>query len=183
MLSPVDPSVAIELPGEGRSRETQIRRDASGRWWNDGTPITHPSLVRAFDSWIELADDGRLCLKNDVNWAYVTIEGPPILARGAEPRPDEDGDVEVWLSLSDGRRERLDAATLREGPDGALYCDVRGGTLACRLERPAMMALAELFEEDEGGTALLLGGAVVRPHATRDPLVPTRRAVVEARSR
>lgn len=179
----MDPRVAIELPGEGRSRETRIRRDASGRWWNDGEAITHPSLVRAFDAWVDLADDGRLCLRNDVNWAYVTIEGPPIFARGAEPRLDEDGDLEVWLTLSDGRRERLDPATLREGPDGALYCDVRGGALACRLERPAMMALAEHFDEDERGTALLLGRSLVRPHATRDPLVPARRAVVEARSR
>lgn len=173
----------IDLPGEGRSRETKIRRDAQGRWWNDGVPITHPSLARAFDAWIDLADDGRFCLRNDVNWAYVTLEGPPLFARGADVRRDPEGDVDVWLRLSDGREERLDPATLREGPDGALYCDVRQGTLACRFDRPAMMTLADLLDEDARGTVIALGRASVRPHRTDSPLVPGRHAVVEPRSR
>jgi hypothetical protein len=179
----VDPNVYIELPGEGRSRETKIRRDAAGRWWNDGEPITHPGLVKAFDAWIDLADDGRFCLRNDVNWAYVTIEGPPLFARSVEVRRDPAGDAEVWLKLSDGREERLDPATLREGSDGALYCDVRHGTMACRFDRLAMMGLSELLDQDEQGVVVLVGGTRVRPHRTDTPLVPGRQAVVEAFSR
>jgi len=179
----VNPNVHIELASEGRSRETKIRRDDRGRWWNDGVAVSHPSLARAFDAWIELAEDGRYCLKNDVNWAYFTLDGPPLFARSAEVRRDEDGDAEIWLSLSDGRLERLDPATLRESPDGALYCDARGGTMPCRLERAAMMALADLFDADGDGTMVVLGEAAVRPHATDAPLVPSRRAVVQARPR
>lgn len=179
----MDPSAYLEPPGEGRSRETRIRRDAQGRWWNDGVPITHPGLTRAFDAWIDLAEDGRFCLRNDVNWAYVAIEGPPLFARTAEVRRGPTGEPEVWLGLSDGREERLDPTTLREGPDGALYCDARQGTMACRLERAAMMALADHLDEDEHGSVLLLGKQRVRPHRTGTPLVPGRDAVVEPRSR
>jgi len=172
--------IVIEMPGEGRSRETRIRRDAAGRWWNGEDAITHPSLARAFDSWIDRAEDGRYCLKNDVNWAYVTIEGPPLFARHAAVRA-EGGATDVWLSLSDGREERLDLATLREGPDDALYCDARAGTLPCRLERSAMMGLADLLEEDAAGAVwLVLGPLRVRPARVDDPLVPARRTVVEA---
>ena len=37
---------------------SNIRRDAQGRWWNGGEAIAHPLLTRAFDAWIERADDG-----------------------------------------------------------------------------------------------------------------------------
>ena len=29
---------------KGRTRETKIRRDAAGRWFNDGDPIDHPQF-------------------------------------------------------------------------------------------------------------------------------------------
>jgi len=172
--------ILVEMPGEGRSRETRIRRDATGRWWNGDDAISHPSLARAFDGWIDRAEDGRYCLRNDVNWAYVAIEGPPLFARQASIRADA-GETSVWLSLSDGREERLDLATLREGPDDALYCDARDGTLPCRLERSAMMGLADHLEEDaEGASWLHVGASRVRPARVDDPLVPARSAVVEA---
>src|SRR5688572_9125041 len=107
----------------GLTRETTIRRDALGRWFHDGQPLEHAGLTRAFDGWIEIADDGRFCLKNEINWAYITLEGPPLFVRSALVAPSG----EVSLRLSDGRQERLDPATLREGPDGALYAQVRGG--------------------------------------------------------
>ncbi|MBX7191649.1 MAG: hypothetical protein K1X94_06310 [Sandaracinaceae bacterium] len=167
----------IEIPVEGRSRETKIRRDARGRWYDDDVPITHEALCRAFDGWIERADDGRYCLKNEINWAYVTIEGPPVLARALVVL-DLDA-PSVRLVLSGDREESLDLATLREGPDGDLYCDVRGGTLPCRLTAPAMMALSEHLHDDGSGTVLWLGATRVRPPRVSDPLVPFRAAVVE----
>ena len=177
------PRIVLELPGEGRSRETRIRRDRTGRWWNGEDPITHPALARAFDAWIDRADDGRYCLKNDVNWAYVTLEGPPLFARHATV-DEGSGETAVRLALSDGREEILDVATLREGPDDALYCDARGGALPCRIERSAMMALADHLEEGaDGASWLVLGAARVRPARVEDPLVPARRAVVEAVAR
>lgn len=151
---------------QGRSRETKIRRDAQGRWWNGEDPITHPLLVQAFDAWIARAEDGRYCLKNDVNWAYVTIEGAPVAVRAVAF--DKDG--AIAMRLSDGRTEALDPATLRQGPDGALYCQVRGGTLAARFDRHAAMQLAAAIGEDEAGVYLEIAGAKTRPPAVDDPI-------------
>ncbi len=135
----------------GRSRETQIRRDALGRWWNGDDAITHPLLTKSFDGWIERADDGRFCLKNDINWAYVAIEGPPYFVRSLRV---EQGSVDhVTLQLSGDLEEPLDPATLREASDGALYCSVRGG-LQARFDSHAAMQLEPLIVETHDGFAL-----------------------------
>ncbi len=151
---------------QGRTRETRIRRDDAGRWFNGDDPITHVLLTRAFDEWLVPAPDGsgRWCLSNDINWAYVTLEGPPRFVRSVEV----DSDV-IRLSLSDGRSVPLDAATLREGPDGALYCDVGEGLVA-RFDRHAAMQLEDLIDEDEQGVFLGIGGRRVRPPTVDDPL-------------
>jgi hypothetical protein len=147
------------------TRETAIRRDARGQWWNGPDPITHALLVRAFDAWIDVADDGRYCLKNDINWAYVAIEGAPVFVRSCRLEAGA-----AHLSLSDGRVEPLDAATLREGPDGALYCDVRGGKLRARFDPHAAMQLGEALDPSADGPVLRLGGGLVRVPVVADPL-------------
>src|SRR5699024_9959494 len=120
----------------GRSRETQIRRDAQGRWWNGDDAITHPLLAKRFDGWIARAADGRLCLENDINWAYVAIEGPPYFVRSLHI---ESGSIDhVTLHLSGERDAALDPTTLREGPDGSLTCEVLGG-LEARFDSHASM--------------------------------------------
>jgi hypothetical protein len=146
-------------------RETKIRRDARGRWFNDVVPITHEHLVRAFDSWVDLADDGRYCLRNAVNWAYVDIDGAPVFVRAVAVHPE--GAV---LTLSDGRVERLDARTLRQGPDGALYCTVRGGRLTARFDQPTAIALEAVVGEDDEGIYLDVANERVRPPMVDDPL-------------
>ncbi len=161
-MAQLDPAMFVEA---GRTRETKIRRDASGRWWNDQDPITHANLVAAFDAWIERAEDGRYCLKNDINWAYVTVEGAPIDVRSLRV----DGES-VSLSLSDGRTEPLVLASLREGPDGALYCTVRAGTMPARLSPHAAMQLGEHAVDTDRGVALCLGSATILPPRVVDPL-------------
>lgn len=161
----MDPSQLISGALEGRTRETEIRRDGQGRWWNGADPIDHPNLVRAFESWIDVADDGRFCLRNDINWAYVDIEGPPVFVRGVEVA----GGV-ATLYLSGGGEDELDPRTLRQGPDDALYCDVRGGRLVARFTREAAQGLSEILDEDEAGVFLRLGGERVRPPTVDDPL-------------
>jgi hypothetical protein len=151
----------------GRSRETTIRRDALGRWFHDEQPLDHPNLVRAFDRWLDKAEDGRFCLRNDINWAYVTLEGPPLFVRTV--RLDPDGTV--WLTLSDDRVEKLAAQTLRQDADGALYCDAREGALVARFDRHAMQQLEPLLKEDERGVYLALGQERVRPSVVADPLI------------
>jgi hypothetical protein len=160
----------------GRSRETTIRRDAQGRWFSDEQPLDHPNLCRAFDSWLDIAEDGRYCLKNDINWAYVTIEGPPLFVRSVRLEPLG----AVFLALSNGSEELLNVASLRQGPDGALYCDARNGRFAARFDRSAMQQLESVLKEDEHGVYLALGTQRVRPRVAADPLTPVALAATES---
>ena len=159
----IDPASVLQ----GRTRETKIRRDAEGRWFNDGVEVTHPLLKQAFDRWLGRAPDGsgRYCLSNDINWAYVALEGAPRFVRRVTIGEDQT----VSLLLSDEREVSLDPATLRQGPDGALYCTVQGDLVA-RFDRHAMMQLAAITEEDAAGVYLALGGRAVRPPSVSDPL-------------
>lgn len=163
----VDPN---EILGPGRSRETQIRRDARGRWWNGQDEITHPLLVRAFDSWIERTDEGRYVLSNDINWAYVTIEGAPIDVRACRLERTDHAISTVVLVLSDGREETLALRTLREASDGALFCTVRGGTMPARFDAHAAMQLSDAIVETSEGAALTIGGETFAPPRVADPL-------------
>jgi hypothetical protein len=148
----------------GRTRETSIRRDDQGRWWYENDPLEHPNLVRAFDRWIDRAEDGRYCLKNDINWAYFTLEGPPFFVRSVRI----DGSA-LELLLSDDRTETLDPKSLRQGPDGALYCNVRGD-MAARFDRHAMHQLESVLQQDDQGVYLALGAERVRPPVAADPI-------------
>lgn len=152
-----------------RTRETRIRRDAEGRWFDGEDPIDHPGISRAFDRWIDRAGDGRYCLKNEVNWAYVSLEGAPVFVRSVALTSDR-----AELQLSDERTEFLDPSTLRQGPDGALYCTVRDGRLAARFDRSAAVQLAESGGEDGNGVYLQLEGWRWRPPVIADPVETLR---------
>lgn len=153
----------------GRTRETTIVRDAEGRWFHDGQPLSHPSLSRAFDSWVERAEDGRFCLRNDINWAYITLQGPAHFVRSVELRDDG-----AWLQLSNGKRERLDPDTLRQDARGQLFCDVQGGQMVAGFDRHAASGLAEVLSEDADGVYVAIGGQRYRPPVVDDPLQPLK---------
>ena len=139
-----------ELAARGWTRETSIRRDASGRWFDDGTLIDHPGISNAFDGWIEAAPDGRYCLKNSIHWVYADIEGPPYFVRGVQAN---------LLMLSGGRSEALDPTTIRT-VQGVLWCDVLGGTVPARFDNAAAIQLSESIDDgdtDEGPVLLFNG--------------------------
>ena len=148
----------------GLSRETTIQRTADGRWFHDGEPLDNEKLARAFDRWIERAEDGRFCLKNDINWAYFTLEGAPYFVRSVRI---EGGDAHV--RLSNDREVKLDFHTLREGPDAALYCEVGEG-LTARFDKHAAVQLGELLHEDAEGPYFAQGSERIRPPRAADPL-------------
>lgn len=153
-MSEPDPSAMI-----GRSRETAIRRDAQGNWWNGPDPITHPNLTRSFDGWIARAEDGRLCLSNAINWAYVTIEGPPYFVRAVTLARDSID--AVTLHLSGDVEEKLDPSTLLEAEDGSLTCVVRSNLWA-RFSAHAAVQLAPVVVEDGQGVGLRGDAGVLR---------------------
>ena len=151
----------------GHSRETTLRRDEEGHWFHDGVRVTNEKIAVAFDRWIDIGDDGRFILKNNVNWAFVEIEGAPVTVRSAHPTPEG---VTLWLS--DGRSEALDLATVRQGPDGQLYCTVRGGRLTARFSRRAVLSLEPVLAEDAQGICLQVGDTRVVVSIVDDPLPP-----------
>jgi hypothetical protein len=150
---------------QGRTRETNIRRDARGRWFNGEDRIAHPNLVRSFDSWIDRADDGRFCLSNSINWAYVDIEGPAYFVKDVEL-----SDAGVELRLSGDASEPLDPSSLRQGPDGALWCTVRDGRCPARFDNHAVSKMSDWISEDEDGVYVSIAGTKVRPPEIADPL-------------
>ncbi|MGF1508319.1 MAG: hypothetical protein ACFB9M_02305 [Myxococcota bacterium] len=147
------------------TRETTIRRTADGVWFHDGVAVEHPGVRRAFDCWVDIAEDGRTILKNDANWAYVQIDGAPVFVMHARVEGEH-----VELSLSDGRLERLDPASLREDEEGMLYCSVRGGRLAARFTRNALVELGDVLKESEGRVVLELGNDRIRWPRVEAPL-------------
>lgn len=158
----MDPTAFLQ----GRSRETTIVRDAQGRWFQDGIALSHPNLARSFDRWIARAEDGRYCLKNEINWAYITLEGAPVFVRSLGF--DEHG--APWLLLSNDRREELDGNTLRQGvADQALYCTV-SGNLTARFDSSAATQLEGLLGEDEQGVYLAWSGQKFYPPMVSDPI-------------
>lgn len=145
----------MDLP-TGLSRETKIRRDREGRWWNDGDPIEHPSLARAFDGWLRRAEDGRRILQNDINWAYVAIEGPDLFVTAAH-RTSAALDAPIELVTRGERRFALDPRALTVASDGAFETVLEG--LTARFDRHASHQLGSMV--DEAG-ALVVDGVAHR---------------------
>jgi uncharacterized protein len=158
----------VNEPGalfEGRSRETRIRRDARGRWFDGEQPIEHELLTRAFDRWIDKAEDGRYRLVNDINWAYIEVEGAPLFVRHVEL-----GETGVTLVLSDETSELLNPNTLREDEEGALYAQARGGRLPARFDSHAALGLAPILVDDRPRPTLLLAGRRYEVPVVANPL-------------
>jgi hypothetical protein len=143
---------------KGFSRESQIRRDADGRWFDGSIAVENVAIARAFDRWIDRAEDGRYILKNAINWVYIEIDGAPIFVKSIDVQ-----EAGIDLELSDERNEPLDGATLRLDRDGILWCDVRGGKMPAKFSRRAQQEIAPALEEDEGGIYLRIGQERVRP--------------------
>jgi hypothetical protein len=146
-------AVADEPPPFPFSRETDIRIDVDGRFWHEGTPVTHERLARALASWIDVEpESGRYILKNELQWCYIRVDDAPLVVRSAAPAGDS-----LELSLSDGTRERLDPGSLRLRGD-VPYCRVRGGRLPARFSPQAAFVLLEQVVVEGGRLVLRLGG-------------------------
>jgi hypothetical protein len=142
-------------PPPGRSRESRIVLDASGRFWNEGRLIEHEAMTAAFASWIRRhPDDGRFVLTNGYDWTYFTVEDAPFLVRHVEDRGGN-----AILSLFDGTEEPLDPEGVTVSPEGVLYVQVKGGGYEARLTAPAQSAMVPFIAEgDDGAPCVELGG-------------------------
>jgi hypothetical protein len=149
---------------EGRSRESTLRLDASGRFWHDDMEVKHPGLAAAFHSWISRhPDDGRYILTNGYDWTYFTVDDAPYFVRSVRIDPEQ-----VTLVLSDGSDEAWVPETTRVGEGDALYAKVktasRGGPFEAKFTPHAQASLAPVLVEDSEaeGPAIRIGQRLVR---------------------
>lgn len=154
-----------DLAARGLSRETDVVLDARGRFLVDGVPFEHERLAETFAAWLERTPSGRYALRNDLHRVYVTVEGAPLHARRVAVEGDQ-----ATLLLHAGEVAPLRPETLREGPDGALYADVRDGTWTARLSAAAALDLAPLLVDHEGAVGLSLAGRTYGVPRVDDPL-------------
>ena len=130
---------------EGRSRESSIRLDASGRFWHQGQLVDNPRMARAFSSWIKRhPDDGRFILENGYDWTYFTVEDVPYLVTSLVPTISAEGQG-AKIVLSDGSDEPLSGEGLSLGAQGAVYCRVKGGAFEARFTPSAQTSLEPLL--------------------------------------
>ena len=163
MLPSQHPDFFRRPPPPGQSRESTIVLDAAGRFWHDGELVEHRGMRDAFATWVRRhPDDGRYVLCNGYDWSYLRVEDVGFFVRGVR---SERGSL--VLSLSDGTDEELAPATLRAGPDGALYCAIKHGAFEAKFTPTAQTALLpHVVESPSGEPALRVG--------ERDYLIPAR---------
>ncbi|MBX3233364.1 MAG: hypothetical protein KIT84_33755 [Labilithrix sp.] len=146
---------------EGRSRESRIRLDGEGKFYDHGAYVEHAKLQQALHTWIgRHPDDGRWILTNGYDWTYFTVDDVPFFVRSIKK---VDGDA--VLVLSDGTEEPLDPVTVRTGPRGDLYLTVqhphadkaKAGPFDAKMTRFAQTQLEDFLSPAEGGD----GDAVV----------------------
>jgi uncharacterized protein len=156
-MSQADEGPAAAPPPFKLSRETKIRIDRDGRFWNEESLITHESLARSLAGWIDVdPESGRYILRNAVNWAFVTVEDAPLVVRSFTRSPAP------AIVLSDGATEPLDVASLRIDGDDVPYCDARGGKLPARFSRQAAYALLEHAQVEKDGRVIVDGREIQR---------------------
>ena len=127
-----------------KMRAIGLRLDRAGRFWHQGSEVTHPRLRQALLRWLDVRDDGRDVVRLDAQrYAYVDVDDAHLRAVSAR----WDGE-RCRITWDDGAEEELDYAHLREAPDHALYTTARGGRLRGRIAGAAHQTVTERIASD-----------------------------------
>ncbi len=157
----------------GLSRETSLVLNPDGVFLLGSQPIAHPGVAEAFACWIERSEEGRYVLRNDLHYVYVEVQGAPLHVSSLEVVEAPEGPA-IKLRLRGGERWPLRPETVRLGPAGFLYADVRDGTWPARFLPRAMLELAPWIEESQAGPVLRLGAAAMPIKHASHPLRPVQ---------
>lgn len=129
----------------------RIRFGRDGEWYSDGQRIANRRIAQLFSRCVRRDPKGGYLLQMGDERAPLEIEDTPFVVRQIEGEPGRG----FTLSLNDDTCEALDPASLRSGPDHALYCRIKGGDCEARLLRPAHYALAQwVHATPDGGFVL-----------------------------
>lgn len=163
MMKPGDHPEFFRFPApEGRSRESTIRIDKTGRFFHDGQEVEHPKLRKALATWISRhPDDGRYILTNGYDWTYFQVEDVPFFVRGVRA----DGGA-LLMELNDGTEEKLRPEECALTEDGGMRTRVKheapGGPFDAKFTGPALVDLEPHLSPVKEGVAFELLGHVVR---------------------
>jgi hypothetical protein len=160
-MKPGDHPEFFRFPApEGRSRESEIRLDGEGHFFDHGERVEHARLEQAMHTWIgRHPDDGRYILTNGYDWTYFQVDDAPYFVRAVRVETDH-----VVLVLSDETEETLvPADTGPRAGDEALYTQVKraaqGGPFEAKFTRHAQTSLSPVLALDDGGKpGLAFGG-------------------------
>lgn len=122
--------------------------DRNGDWFNNGEKVVHEKIFQLFNRSLRPDGNGGFRIEINGETCPVSVERTPFVARGVYFENDENGCDIIWLSLNDGRTERLDARTLRLSGRDEVICRVFDGVFEAGFAPAAMTQLGIYIERD-----------------------------------
>lgn len=139
--------------------EMDLRIDAAGEWFHEGTRMTRQSLVDLFATVLWREDD-RFFLKTPVEKIGITVEDVPLLVVSMDQVTDDDGLTWLYCQTKTGDTVRIDAEHPIEIRDyqgeQRPYVRIRRN-LDALIHRNAFYHLLELGQWSEDGMQVQLG--------------------------
>lgn len=132
-----------------QDRVYQYLIDRHGNWFCEGNPVDDPALFRMLSrSLFEEGENYFLRCEGEIH--PVQVEDAPLWVRYVHLRRLPDGELSsVEIELEDGRREQLDAETLRAEDKSSLYCSATPRRLRARFGKTAYYELTWFLKQDQ----------------------------------
>lgn len=150
--------------------------DRDGSWRHEGQEVSHPGVVRNLYANLRAGSEGYYLQVGPARVPVAVADAPYVVIRASVSAADPGG---LWLHLSDGTEERVQAETLWLAASGTPYCRVKDGLFTARLSVAAWLQLAQhLTEDPETGRPILAVGdqRVLLPRQARPEEASGRRA-------
>ena len=150
----------MQLPPETPTVNLRIARN--GDWFNNDAKVAHRGIYELFCRSLRRSPDGSFYLDINGQTCPVEVEDAPFVVRGLFYENDPEGRDIFWITLNDGRTEKLDPATLRIGPDSVIRCRILDGQFDAVFSPAAMTAISPYIEHSPGGTwSIEIGGSLI----------------------
>lgn len=138
--------------------DVRLKIDKDGRWYYGEQEITHPGVLKAFQSALSCDEHGIHTVTIDNEICTVEVCDAPLIALTL--REDSQG---FLLILAAGEIHRLNPLSLKIGLSGAFYADGPRG-LEIKFSRAAHNLLALSIEDDGSNYLLKIATQTYRLH-------------------
>lgn len=131
----------------------KIRLGADGVWYHGGVEITHERTVAMFFKNVTFTR-GRYFLTGEQKPVPIEVEDVAYFIRDVNRR----GATDYEITISNGKKETLNVATLDVDSQDRPYCRVDNGRVRARFDRKAYYELMKDLSEQAGFYGLLRDG-------------------------